>query len=258
MNVCAGVDAGSRTLKLVLLETDSKRMLAFGVIDQSIDPDTLAQRLLEQRLASSGLSRPDLRRVVATGYGRNRISFADTTVTEITCHARGVHHLLPEARTIIEIGGQDSKVVHLNEDGSVRDFNMNDRCASGTGRFLEVIAQRLEIPLQQVGDRVRQSRSPAAISSTCVVFAESETIGLLAAGVSPADILAGIQKAVATRVAALAGRHLHDPVCFTGGVALVPGMMSALATALQRPLLDVPHPQLTGALGAALIAAHSA
>ena len=192
---------------------------------------------------------------MATGYGRQAVPFADTTITEITCHAQGVAHLVPEARTVIEIGGQDSKVIWLDERRRVRDFAMNDRCAAGTGRFLEMVASRLEVDIAGLGRLHRASRKPALISNTCVVFAETEIIGLLAGGSQPADIAAGVQNAVASRVAALAGRSIPAPVVFTGGVALQDGMKQALEESLQCALAVCPLPQYTGALGAALLAA---
>lgn len=253
--ICAGIDAGSRAIKVVLFDPARARVLGSGLSDQGVEQPRLAEALCDQVLREAGLTRAQLRAVVATGYGRNRVAFADTTITEITCHARGVHHLLPEARSIVEIGGQDSKVIRLEDGGRVRDFAMNDRCAAGTGRFLEVLATRLNLDWAALGELSRQSRQPAIISNTCVVFAETEIIGLLAEGVSPADIAAGVQNALATRVAALAGRTLETPVAFTGGVALQAGMVRALSTALGCALQVPPDPQFTGALGAALLAA---
>ncbi len=154
--------------------------------------------------------------MVATGYGRNTVRFADTTITEITCHARGVHHVAPDARTIIEIGGQDSKVIHLEDGGRVRDFAMNDRCAAGTGRFLEMVAARLGVDWEKLAELGRTSQKPALISNMCVVFAETEIIGLLAEGVPVPDVVAGVQNAIATRVTALAGRSAVAAGLFHG------------------------------------------
>jgi predicted CoA-substrate-specific enzyme activase len=182
------------------------------------------------------------------------VPFADTTVTEITCHARGVRHVAGHARSIVEIGGQDSKVIRLDADGRVRDFSMNDRCAAGTGRFLEMVALRLGTGLSALGDLSRESGNPAIISSTCVVFAETEIIGLLSEGVAPADIAAGVQQAIASRVVGMAGRALEAPVVFTGGVALQPGMVRALEESLGLRVQVAERPQFTGALGAAVLA----
>lgn len=253
--ICAGIDAGSRTLKGMLLDAASRTIVASGVKDQGIDQDALAESLLQELLAGKGLSRSDLAAVVATGYGRKLIRFADATITEVTCQGRGVGRSVAEVGTVIDIGGQDSKVLRLRPDGTVVDFLMNDRCAAGTGRFLEVLATRLAVKLSCLGSLAHRSTKPATISSMCVVFAETEIIGLLASGIPPEDIVAGVQASIATRVAAMAGRHLPEPIVFTGGVALVPGMKAALEAALARPVVVAPQPQLTCALGAAILAA---
>jgi (R)-2-hydroxyacyl-CoA dehydratese activating ATPase len=252
--ICAGVDAGSRATKVVLFDVAHNRVLSQKVADQVIEQEQLAARLLDEACDSAERARSSVNAIVATGYGRSAVSFATTTITEITCHARGVHFLAPETRTIIEIGGQDSKCITL-EHGRVRDFSMNDRCAAGSGRFLEVVAARLGVSLADLGKLTRASQKPANISSMCVVFAETEIVGLLAEGAAPPDVAAGVQIAIASRVAALIGRGLIRPVCFTGGVALLPGMVSALETALSCPVLVPPDPQFTGALGAAILAA---
>jgi (R)-2-hydroxyacyl-CoA dehydratese activating ATPase len=251
--ICAGVDAGSRATKVVVFDATQRRILNQKVADQIIDQEQLAARLLDDACAETGLARSSVAAIVATGYGRNAVRFANTTITEITCHARGVYYLFPEARTIIEIGGQDSKCITL-ENGRVRDFSMNDRCAAGSGRFLEVVATRLGVSLLDLAELTRASQKPASISSMCVVFAETEIVGLLAEGVAPTDIAAGVQIAIASRVAALVGRGLIQPVCFTGGVALLPGMVSSLETALSSRVRVPADPQFTGALGAAILA----
>jgi len=255
--ICAGIDAGSRAIKVVLIDGDTRDIVGHGIADQGVQQEVLATELLEQTLANAGATRADLKRTVATGYGRHAISDADTRITEITCHARGVYHQHADARTVIDIGGQDSKLLHLAENGHVRDFAMNDRCAAGTGRFLEGVAEKLELALDALGGVASTADSPASISSTCVVFAETEIIGLLAAGEAPRNIVAGVQTAIATRTAAMAGRDVAAPIIFTGGVALVPGMDTALADALGHPVTIADAPQTTGALGAALLAAES-
>jgi predicted CoA-substrate-specific enzyme activase len=253
--ICAGIDAGSRTIKVVLLETDSLELLGAGARDQGIEQEAIALDLLDTLLADKGLTRREVGATVATGYGRKLIHAADATITEVTCQAWGVRHCLPDARTVLEIGGQDSKILRLNADGAVADFAMNDRCAAGTGRFLEVLATRLGVRLASLGDLARKSRRPAIISSMCIVFAETEIIGLLASGVAPEDIVAGVQTSIATRVAAMAGRNLTAPIIFTGGVAMVPGMDAAMERALGKPVVLAPQPQFTGARGAAVLAA---
>jgi predicted CoA-substrate-specific enzyme activase len=253
--ICAGIDAGSRTLKVVLLEPDTRTIVSAGVRDQGVDQDALAVELLETLLNQAGLRRTDVAAVIATGYGRRLIHAADATVTEVTCQGWGVRQRVSDARTVIDVGGQDSKLLRLKPDGAVADFVMNDRCAAGTGRFLEVVATRLGVKLSGLGEMADRSRQPATISNMCVVFAETEIIGLLASGVASEDIVAGVQAAIASRVVAMAGRHLPEPIVFTGGVALVPGMQAALARAIEKPVVAAPDPQLTCALGAAILAA---
>jgi predicted CoA-substrate-specific enzyme activase len=252
----AGIDAGSRAIKAALYDVQANRIRDTAACDQGLDQAERAEQLLRTLLERHGIARRALQGVVATGYGRHAIAAAadTTTITEITCHACGVHHLHPEAATLIDIGGQDSKLVHLAAGGRVRDFAMNDRCAAGTGRFLEVVAQRLGVPLDGLGALAAAADRPAAISSMCVVFAETEIIGLLAARESPANIVAGVQQAIAGRVAAMAGGRVAEPVIFTGGVALVSGMAAALAAALHHPVRVAADPRMTGAIGAAILA----
>ena len=257
MQIYAGIDAGSRTIKIVLVNADGQT-LASGLRDQGVDVINLTEELLDELLEQTGAKRSELARVVATGYARNVIKSADTTITEITCHATGVKHQTPDVRTIVEIGGQDSKVIQLDDSGHVRDFAMNDRCAAGTGRFLEVVADKLEVPLSALGDLAASSTAPAAISSMCVVFAETEIIGLLAAGAESANIIAGVQHAITSRVATMVGPNPRPPIIFTGGVALAPGMARALSDSLNAEVQVAQAPQMTGALGAAILAAKSA
>lgn len=253
--ICAGIDAGSRAIKILLMDPDSRTVIAKAVTDQGTEQDKLTTELFEKLLTDNNTNKENVHRIVATGYGRNIVSFADTTITEITCHAVGVRQLVPDAKTIIDIGGQDSKLLRLNGNGKVRDFAMNDRCAAGTGRFLEVVAQHLGIELNSLGEIAAKSRNPATISSMCVVFAETEIIGLLAAGKAAEDIVAGVRAAIASRIIAMAGRNIDLPIIFTGGVAMVPGMDSALRSALGQDITISPNPQMTGALGAAILAA---
>jgi predicted CoA-substrate-specific enzyme activase len=209
--------------------------------------------LFESVVRDAGLHPGDVRKTVATGYGRRLIAQADTTVTEITCQVHGVRSLVPAVQTVIDIGGQDSKVIFLDGRGA-RDFAMNDRCAAGTGQFLELVARRLGLSLSELGEHAARSQRPAVISSMCAVFAETEIISLLALGASREDVVAGVLQAVASRVATLAGRGLVSPVVFTGGVALIPGMREALSRVLECPLVLAPEPQLTAAHGAAILA----
>jgi predicted CoA-substrate-specific enzyme activase len=250
-----GIDAGSRAIKVVIYDGDRNKVLGQGIANQGVKQQELVQELFERVLRECGVERKDLAAIVATGYGRHRVELeGSTTITEISCHARGVRHLSPQVKTVVEIGGQDSKLIRLNEQGGVRDFSMNDRCAAGTGRFLEIVVERLEIDFAEMGRIVAESNRPATISSMCAVFAETEIIGLLADGVSAADIAAGVQLSIATRVAAMAGRKVEPPVVLSGGVALVPGMATALEQTLGQTIEISPQPQYTGALGAAILA----
>lgn len=253
--ITCGVDCGSRTAKVVLIDADSGRIAGKAIADEKIDHEEVTARLLSQALEEAGARREDIAYAIATGYGRERVQWADDTITEITCHARGVAALHPQTRTIIEIGGQDSKVIKLDPRGRVRDFAMNDRCAAGTGRFFEVAAQILETDLPGFEALASRSAQPLIVSSMCVVFAESEMVGLLARGSSPADIAAGVQVSIAERVVAMLGTRWEPPVVFTGGVALLGGMGKALQARLRQEEILIPtHPQFTGALGAAILA----
>jgi (R)-2-hydroxyacyl-CoA dehydratese activating ATPase len=253
--ITAGVDAGSRTIKVVLFDAAARAVMATGQTDQGVRQAERARAAFEEARRRAGLGAEDIAHTVATGYGRAAIDWADTTITEITCHARGARHQAPGTRTVIDIGGQDSKLIRLDPDGRVRDFTMNDRCAAGTGRFLELVAQRLEVPIEALSAAAEHAREPAVISSMCAVFAETEIVGLLSSGVSPENIVAGVQTAISTRIAAMAGDTVDEPILFTGGVALIPGMDHTLAAALGRPVHTAPDPRFTGALGAALLAA---
>ena len=252
--ICAGIDAGSRAIKTILIDTENMQVIAKGLADQGVEQDRLASELFKRVLKKNGINKKDVAAIVATGYGRSAVSIADTTITEITCHAVGVHHLVPEAMTVIDIGGQDSKLLRLDTAGRVRDFAMNDRCAAGTGRFLEVVAERLGVELESLGRMAANSQDPAAISSMCVVFAETEITGLLVSGTASEDIVAGVQASIAARIISMAGRNAETPIIFTGGVAMVSGMADAMQTALGQIVSICPDPQMTGALGAAILA----
>jgi predicted CoA-substrate-specific enzyme activase len=249
-----GIDIGSRTTKLVLYDSVKQKMVKSLLTDSKLDNTKIVRNLFNQALKTARCTKKDIKKVITTGYGRELISFADETITEITCHAKGVYNLLPTTRTIIEIGGQDSKVTKLDNQGKVHEFIMNDRCAAGTGRFLESVAKLLDMKINNLGSLAMKSKKPANISSMCVVFAESEIIGLLSRRISRSDIIAGILKALATRVLALTGRNLIEPIVFTGGVALITGMSSALKEGCAKEITVSPYPLFTGALGAAILA----
>lgn len=252
--IVAGVDVGSLTAKALLLD-DEHRVLGRRVLATGARAADAAQAAYEGALADAGLTPGDVRYVLATGYGRVQVSFAQEQVTEITCHARGIAHLLPDTRTLLDVGGQDSKVIQLGPGGRVTDFAMNEKCAAGTGRFLEVMAHALEVEVSDLGDLGAQAHNPARISSTCTVFAESEVVGLVGAGRHPADIIAGLHASIAERLMGL----LHQvgvipPVAMSGGVAHNVGVVQALEAQLGTSVTVPPAPQVVGALGAALIA----
>lgn len=256
MTITAGIDLGSRAVKAVLYDTRKRAVLAGRVADATGNPRADADRILKAVLGDARLKPSDLAAVILTGYGRHTADLNGDVVTEITCHAAGVRALIKGVRTVIDIGGQDSKAVYLDEGGRVMDFAMNDRCAAGTGRFLEVVAGILGTDIDGMAGLAAASRSELEISSTCVVFAESEVIGLLAKGVARADVAAGVHRAIARRVAGLAERRRFEtPVVFTGGVAMNKAMTAALGRELKARLLVPRDPRLTGALGAALLAA---
>ena len=255
-DLALGLDLGSRAVKAVLLDARSSRVVAVVVRDAGPDRTSDADALLGAVLEAGAASRSDIGAIVATGYGRVQVDFADETATEISCHAAGVAALFPEARTVIEIGGQDSKAIELDGAGRVRDFAMNDRCAAGSGRFLEVAARILGTDLDGLAELAGRDGDESEISSMCVVFAESEMIGMLARGVSREEVAAGIHRSIARRIAGLAQRlGPLPPIAFTGGVAMNRAMAAALGRELEERLVIPPDPRITGALGAALVAA---
>lgn len=214
----------------------------------------LANRVMEEALKRASLSFPQITYIVSTGYGRINVPFSDRQVTEVTCHARGIIHLLPEARTVIDIGGQDVKGIKIDATGKIIDFVMNDKCAAGSGRFIEVIADTLEVPLDQVGERSLQSSHPAKISNICTIWAQQEVASGLAEGIPVADLLAGIHQSLADRIVRMVSRlKVEDGVVVTGGGAKNKGLLKALSEELGRSILVPENPLMTGALGAALL-----
>ncbi|HEY6098187.1 MAG TPA: acyl-CoA dehydratase activase [Anaeromyxobacter sp.] len=241
-----GVDAGSTTCKAVAIDA-SGRILARRVEPASPRIEAQAARVVAELRAEAGGEPP----VGATGYGRKRIA-AGRTLTEITCHARGAFALAGRPGLLVDVGGQDTKVIRMGPGGEVLDFAMNDKCAAGTGRFLEVILARLHVPLAEVAACARQAGRAVTVSSTCTVFAESEVISLVAGGEPLEAIVKGLHAALASRVAALARGAGGGEVFMSGGVALNAAMVEALGEVLRAPVTVLPEPQLAGALGAAL------
>jgi predicted CoA-substrate-specific enzyme activase len=248
-----GIDVGSTTTKGVLL-TGSGDVVAKSLMLTGASAVQAVERTLQNISSSSNIDLNGIP-VISTGYGRARVELAEKSVTEITCHSVGVHHINPDMRLLIDVGGQDSKVIRIGPSGKPEDFELNDKCSAGTGRFLEVMAGVLEVSINELGPLALQSDSPSSISSTCTVFAESEVIGHIGAGESPADIAAGLHTSMTSKIVALSKRvGFTEPVCVTGGVALNPAFRHYLSKQLGTDLWVPDEPQLTGALGAAVLA----
>lgn len=247
----AGIDIGSTMTKAVILEQ--------GVIASVIGPTgpeqrRLANKVMEEALRKAGLSFDAMTYIVSTGYGRINVPFADKQVTEISCHAKGVSSLFPRARTIVDIGGQDSKAITVDPHGRVTNFIMNDKCAAGSGRFVEVIADTVGLKLEQMGDLSLQSGHPAQISNICTIWAQQEVASRLAEGVPIPDLIAGVHRSLADRVARMVKRlKIQKEVILTGGGGKNKGLVKALSEQLDCEILVPPEPLITGALGAALL-----
>ena len=250
-----GIDIGSLVTKIVLMKEGKIKAV---LQNRSLHNFTaIGTQLFHQILEDNGLTLGDIENIYSTGYGRHSIpKLTSNIITEISAHARGAQYFYPKVQSIIDIGGQDSKVIKLNPKSStVIDFQMNDKCAAGTGRFLEVMADALDIPIENLGDLALKSKSPVQISSTCTVFAESEVIGQFAKGTAKQDIAAGIHNSIAKRISSMAKRiQIAEPIVFCGGVALNPAVKIALENELKLKLIIPKYPQYIGAIGAALIA----
>ena len=248
-----GVDSGSTSTNAVIIN-GRRELVASAVLRTGAKAGDSAEKILELVLKKSKLRREDLALIVSTGYGRVSIPYADRNITEITCHARGARFFDPKVRTILDIGGQDSKAIHLDPNGEVADFAMNDKCAAGTGRFLEAMARTLEVSIDELGPISLKSKRSVEISSMCTVFAESEVISLIAQNREKADIAAGVHRAIAGKSAALLSRVSPEPpYMMTGGVAKNPGVVKALEEKLGVSLSICPEPEIVGACGAALL-----
>lgn len=251
--ITAGVDIGSITTKAAVL-ADGK-LLGTKLGFTGYNSERAGGGILNELLAELGLALDRIDRIISTGYGRNSVKFAHKSLTEIICHGAGARFLNPRAMSVIDIGGQDSKAILLDANGKVRNFAMNDKCAAGTGRFLEVMARALEADLDRFGELSAQSQRPSKISSLCTVFAESEVISLISKGEKREDIIAGIHESIASRAWAMASRiGIVPPVVMTGGVAKNRGVVRALEAKIGSPLEISAHPQENGAIGAAVMA----
>lgn len=248
-----GVDSGSTSTDVVIMNAD-KHIVATAIVPTGARAADAAARAMGEALSKAGLAAGDVALRVSTGYGRDNIEGMDSSVTEITCHARGAHYLAPDARSVIDIGGQDSKVIHLNANGSVAGFVMNDKCAAGTGRFMEAMARVLEMDLDEFCRRGLEWHHEVRITSMCTVFAESEVVSLVAANTPTPDVIHGLDVSVARKTATLASRvGAEPPYLMTGGVAQNEGVVRALSDVLKAPVATHEDSQLCGAIGAALI-----
>ena len=252
----AGIDVGAATAKAVILKNGS--ISGYAVRPVGHDVKIAASEVSAEALKNTGLSMSmeDLDYTVSTGYARDSIGFADKSATEIICHAKGAHFMIPSARFIIDMGGQDSKAIEVDPEGNVKNFAMNDKCAAGTGRFIEVMAHILQVEsMSEMGPLALRSREPCDISSTCTVFAETEIVVLRARGKDRRDLIAGVHRAAASRVYTMAsGLNCEPDAVFTGGVAKNQGVKKYLEEEFGKKFLVPDEPQIIGALGAALIA----
>lgn len=254
----AGIDVGSLSAETVLID-ESRKLVTYVILPTGPNSRAAAEESYNLALQKSGASEKEIKFIVATGYGRISIPFAHKKVTEISCHGMGANHLFPDTRTVIDIGGQDSKVIRIDEKGKVVDFTMNDKCAAGTGRFLEVMASSLKVPLAEMGPRSLTSNREIAISNVCTVFAESEVVSLVAQGEPVEDILRGLHTAIVNRIWSMV-KSVGTPgaVTVSGGVAKNSGVVSLIEKRLGRSVHRAEEPQIVGALGAALLAAAQA
>lgn len=253
--IVGGCDVGSATGKAVIMRDGE--IISYDIIPSTTKPEVTARTVMDTALTKAGLSSiTDLDYIVGTGYGRLKVPFANENISEITCHARGAQWLLPTVRTVVDIGGQDCKVMSLGEKGKVLEFVMNDRCAAGTGRFFEAMARALDCSLQGLSELALQGKNPATISSQCSVFAESEVVTLVNEGKELSDIVAGLHASIASRLNSMVRKvGLVEDVVLTGGCAKNDGLAKALDEKLGMRVKKLPvDPQIAGAIGAALIA----
>jgi predicted CoA-substrate-specific enzyme activase len=249
----AGIDIGSATSKIVILDDD--RVVVTHVIETGPESRGSAEAVMAGALKISGLTAADLKAIVATGYGRINVPFAGKIITEIACHAKGIHHVFPKVRTILDMGGQDCKAIRIDAEGNHVAFAMNDKCAAGTGRFLEVMAILMKVPLAEIGPLSLQAGEDIRISNVCAVFARSEATRHLRSGKPKADILGGLHAAIVERMFALLKRVGIEPdFAFSGGGAKNIGVVKRLEKKLGMPIYIAEDPQIIGALGAALFA----
>ncbi|MEF3694939.1 MAG: acyl-CoA dehydratase activase [Candidatus Cloacimonadota bacterium] len=250
-----GIDIGSRFSKLCLLRVADKQIIWLGSVLTDISPVRSALDLYHKMLKETGITEDQITASGSTGYGRHLYQNSGKAISEISCHAAGVRYHIPEAGTIIDIGGQDSKIISLSPGGKIGDFVMNDKCAAGTGRFLEMTAIRLGVEIDQISALASKADQDLVLSSTCVVFAESEIIGLMATNASAENIARAVHLSIARRIhSQMAALQPRTPVVFTGGLARSEDLRYCLEKALNTPVQNSPHPEYTGAIGAAIMA----
>ncbi|OFW20581.1 MAG: hypothetical protein A3H27_16785 [Acidobacteria bacterium RIFCSPLOWO2_02_FULL_59_13] len=254
MLYAGGVDVGSTQTKAIILSED-RRIVSRALINTGAFVSQAAERAFQQAVADAGIAPEQVAYVVGTGYGRYKVTFGDAQITEISCHARGAKFLFPNTKTVIDMGGQDAKGISVGEDGDVKDFVMNDKCAAGTGRFLSNAAETLGVSLDEIGPISLQAKKAVRLSTVCAVFVESDIMSYLAEGKTMQDILGGVHSAIAARVISLIRRVGIEPeVTFTGGVSRNIGMVRALEEKLQLPVNVCDDSHYIGAIGAALFA----
>ena len=251
--IVAGCDVGSLTGKAVILKDGS--ILSYGIVPTTPKPERTARNAMDKALKNGNLTLEDIEFIVGTGYGRVKIPFANKEISELTCHGKGAHSFVPTVRTIIDVGGQDCKVIKVNKDGKILDFAMNDKCAAGTGRFLEVMAKTLELKLEELGPISLQAKNQAKITAQCSVFAETEVVSLMADDTEVPDIVAGIHDTIASRIMTLVYRvGLEEDITISGGVAKNIGVVTFLENKMGLKTKKLPvDPQIIGAIGAALL-----
>lgn len=249
-----GIDIGSVSTDAVLID-EKKKIIGYSIVKSGFDHKAAIDSAIEIISTTTGIKREKIKCIVSTGYGRNNVKEKCKAITEISCHAQGTFYFYPRARTVIDIGGQDSKVIRINENGFAETFIMNDKCAAGTGRFLEVMAHAMGIEVENLGDLALQAKNEVSISSICTVFAESEVISRIAEGVPKEDIIAGLHKAIAERILGMARTvGIEHPVALSGGVAKNIGLVKIISKYIGDTLLIPNEPQIVGAVGAALFA----
>jgi (R)-2-hydroxyacyl-CoA dehydratese activating ATPase len=254
MNDFCGIDVGAVSTEAVIID-EGDGILGYSIVETGANSTDAANEAFDKALLAAGIHRDAVSFIGATGYGRVSVPLATKTVTEISCHALGAKYLFPDIGTVIDIGGQDSKVIRVGDSGKVLDFTMNDKCAAGTGRFLEVMASKLRVSLEEMGELSMHAKAEAHISSVCTVFAESEVVSLVAKNHPKEEIIKGLSRAITNRVSGMVKAvGVYRDVTMSGGVAKNRGVVALMEEKLGKPIRVYAEPQIVGALGAALFA----